>query len=282
MIAALARAGRAMLATPWLIVLMIWVLLAIIVPVVWHDMAYRQSLRDSLLPMWTVDSRGWFHAAGTDALGRDVLVRILAGARISLLISVSAVFLAGTVGMLLGTLAGYFGGWVEAVVGRLMDAQQALPAVAIALFMAATLGASTTNLIIVLGIVGWVNYARVAHAETLSLRAGAFVEAAQAAGASRLRIIARHLVPNVLPSTVTIGITEIGRMVILESSLSFLGFGVQAPTPSIGTMIREAQSYIYTAPWLSILPGLWLILLVTGIYRLAESKMFRRLSGVDK
>lgn len=269
--------GRKVFGEPWLLLLSVWILLAVAVPFVWHDLAYQQSLRDSLLSMGAVDSKGVFHIAGTDSLGRDVFVRILAGARISLLVSLSAVTLAGAAGLILGTVAGFLGGWTEVAIGRLMDAQQALPAIAIALFIAATLGASTVNLIIVLGVVGWVNYARVAHAEALSLKQQGFVEAARANGASQARILLRHLIPNLLPSTITIGVTEIGRMVILESSLSFLGFGVQPPTPSIGTMIKEAQSYIYSVPSLSILPGVWLFLFVAAIYRISDSHMFRRL-----
>lgn len=220
-------------------------------------------------PGWTTPD-GRVSLLGTDHLGRDILSRLIFGARISLIIGVSAVALAGTLGTLLGLVAGYRGGRVDDFVMRLTDTMLAMPFILLALAVIAVLGPSLRNIIFVLGITSWVSYARVVRAEILTLRAREFVLAAQALGGGGRRIVFRHLLPNVLTPVIVIATLEVARMIILESALSFLGLGVQPPTPTWGGMLADGRAYLSTAWWQATLPGLSIMLTVLGINLLGD------------
>jgi peptide/nickel transport system permease protein len=223
-----------------------------------------QDITARLLEPFETSDRG-MHWLGTDPLGRDIASRIIFGARISMLVGVVAVVIAGAVGVTLGLAAGYAGrGW-DALIMRVADVQLALPFLVLALALVAAVGPSLTNLIIVLGLTGWVIYARVIRAETLSLREREFVLAARAVGAGGLRIVARHILPNATSSIIVVATLHVARMILFEASLSFLGVGVPPPTPTWGGMIADGRGYLTVAWWVSTLPGLALFLTVLGV-----------------
>lgn len=205
------------------------------------------------------------HLLGTDNLGRDVLSRVIYGARISLLIGVAAAALAGSLGVILGLLAGYAGGWLDALVSRLADVQQAIPFLILAIAVAVILGPSLINVILVLATTTWVNYFRVVRSEVLVTRESVFVDAARVVGARNHRIVLRHVLPNVSASIVVIGSVMVANMIIFEASLSFLGLGVPPPTPTWGRMVFEGVQYVDSAWWLAFFPGLAIVLTVLAI-----------------
>jgi peptide/nickel transport system permease protein len=202
------------------------------------------------------------HWLGTDQLGRDILSRIMKGGQVSLLVAFTAVFLAGVIGGLVGVIAGYVGGVFDAVAMRLADVQFALPAVILALVLVGAVGSSLFNLVIVLSLANWARFARVLRSETLSLRERGFVELAKLSDASTTRIVLRHILPNVMSTFIVLATLDIGIIIILEATLSFLGLGVQPPYPSWGTMIADGRAFLEQAWWISIFPGVVLILTV--------------------
>jgi peptide/nickel transport system permease protein len=193
---------------------------------------------------------------GTDFQGRDVLGRLIFGARVSLLVGLTGTAVAGGIGLVLGILAGYLGGWVDQVVMRVTDAWLALPFLMFAIFLAALLGPGVWNIVIVFGFVYWTRYARVIRGEVLTLREREFVRLAQVAGVSAPRIILRHIVPNVLNTWMVLASLTVGVVIVTEASLSFLGVGVPPPTPAWGLMLAEARSTLMAGQWwLTVFPG---------------------------
>ncbi len=193
---------------------------------------------------------------GTDFQGRDVLSRLIYGARVSLMVAATGTVVAGGIGMLLGILAGYLGGWVDQTIMRLTDAWLALPSLMFAIFLAALLGPGVGNIIIVFGLIYWTRYARVIRGEVLSLRERDFVRLAQVAGVSKTRIILRHIVPNVMNTWMVLASLTVGVAIITEASLSFLGLGVPPPTPAWGLMLAEARATLMVGQWwLTVVPG---------------------------
>jgi len=194
---------------------------------------------------------------GTDFQGRDVLSRLIYGARVSLLVGITGTLVAGGIGLTLGILAGYLGGWVDHAVMRLTDAWLALPFLMFAIFLAALLGAGVSNIIIVFGLVYWTRYARVIRGEVLTLREREFVRLAQVAGVSTPKIVMRHIVPNVMNTWMVLASLTVGVVIVTEASLSFLGVGVPPPTPAWGSMLADARSTLMVGYWwLTVLPGL--------------------------
>jgi len=202
---------------------------------------------------------------GGDQLGRDILSRIIYGARISLTIGVTAVLLSGTLGMLLGLLAGYYGGRTDEVIMRLADIQLAIPTILLAIALVGVLGPSLRNLILVLGVTGWVIYARTIRGVVLSLREQQFVEAARALGSGDRRTLFRYIMPNVWTPAIVVASQQMGFMIIMESALSFLGLGVPPPTPTWGGMIADGRGYLATAWHVTTLPGLVLMATVLAV-----------------
>lgn len=225
----------------------------------------KNRLLDRLTPPMWAQGGSSRHPLGTDTLGRDVLSRLLHGARISLTVGLAAVLVAGVVGGGLGLVAGYRGGWADDLLMRLGDIQLAFPVLLLGVAVIAVLGASLTNMILVLGASGWVTYARIARGETLSLKERDFVAAARALGAPARHVVARHLLPNVLPPLLVVTTFSVARTIIAEASLSFLGLGLPPPTPSWGAMLDEGRNYITTGWWLALFPGLAILLLVLAI-----------------
>ena len=220
----------------------------------------RQSLRGRLAAPTLEGSDGRAHLLGTDHLGRDVLSRVIWGARVSLLVGFAAVVVGGLIGATLGILAGYRGGWLDSAIMTLADAQLAFPFILLAIGIIAVLGPSFPTLIVVIGLSGWMSYARVLRSQVLVLRSREFVDAIHALGGSVGRIITRHILPNVLSTLVVIATLELARSIVLEATVSFLGLGVQPPTPSWGGMVYEGREYLDSAWWISICPGLVLML----------------------
>jgi len=224
-----------------------------------HD-PVRQSLRGRLAAPTLEGADGRAHPLGTDHLGRDVLSRTLYGARVSLLVGFAAVAVGSLVGGALGILAGYRGGWTDSVVMTVADAQLAFPFVLLAIGIIGVLGPSFPTLVAVIGLSGWVDYARVLRSQVLVLRSREFVDAILALGGAVPRIVARHILPNVLSTLVVIATLQLARAIVLEATLSFLGLGIQPPTPSWGGMIQEGREYLDSAWWISIFPGCLLLL----------------------
>jgi peptide/nickel transport system permease protein len=223
----------------------------------------RQSLRARLVAPTMEAADGRAHVLGTDHLGRDILSRMIFGSRVSLLVGFAAVLVGGLVGSTLGLLAGFRGGWTDTVIMTVADAQLAFPFILLAIGIIAVLGPSFGTLIVVIGLSGWVSYARILRSQVLGLRSREFVEAVHALGGSVLRIMWKHVLPNVLSSLVVIATLELARAIVLEATLSFLGLGIQPPTPSWGGMVQEGREYLDSAWWISIFPGI--LLMATSI-----------------
>src|SRR5687767_15475303 len=203
------------------------------------------------------------HLLGTDHLGRDVLSRLLFGARVSLVVGFTAVVVAGLLGVALGIVAGYLGGWVDEVIMRLTDTWLALPALTFAIFLAAVLGPSELNIIIVLSCVYWTRYARVIRGEVLSLKEREFVRLAIVAGCSKRTIMIKHILPNVINSAIVLATLMIGVVIISEASLSFLGVGVPPPKPAWGLMLSDGKQGLMVGYWwLTVFPGTCIVLMV--------------------
>ena len=206
----------------------------------------------------------WLHPFGLDELGRDILARVLAGARISFLIGLVVVGVSASVGTALGAVAGYFGGVADDVVSRAIDVLLAFPGLLLAIALVAVLGPSFANVLFALAVIGWVGYARLVRGQVLRVREFEYVQAARAMGAGTLRVLWQHVVPAALPAVVVQATLGMAGAIIGEASLSFLGLGVQPPTPSWGTMLSGGRAHLLDAPHLTIFPGLAIAILVLG------------------
>jgi peptide/nickel transport system permease protein len=205
------------------------------------------------------------HPFGLDELGRDILARLVVGARISLLVGLAVVSVSATAGLLIGAIAGYAGGWTDTLVGRVMDVLLAFPGILLSIALVAVLGPSLSHVVLALVVGGWVGYARLARGQALKLRELEFVQAARALGAPTWRVLRDHVIPGTLPALIVQATLGMAGAIIAEASLSFLGLGVQPPTPSWGTMLDAGRGHLLDAPHLTLVPGLAIALLVLGL-----------------
>jgi len=244
--------------------------MAVAAPLLAPQDPVRQSLRTRLRPPTLEGADGVAHLLGTDHLGRDVLSRVIYGSRVSLLIGFAAVMVGSVVGATLGIAAGYRRGLLDTIIMTVADAQLAFPFVLLAIGIIAVLGPSFPTLVVVVGLSGWVNYARVLRSQVLVLRSRDFVDAILGLGGSTVRVVLRHILPNILSTLVVIATLELARAIVLEATLSFLGLGIQPPTPSWGGMIQEGREYLDSAWWISTFPGLILMLTSLVVSRLGD------------
>jgi peptide/nickel transport system permease protein len=221
-------------------------------------------------PAWQVGGSTEF-LLGTDHLGRDVLSRLIFGARVSMVVGFTAVIFAGVVGTVLGIVSGFLGGWVDQVIMRITDTWLALPALTFAIFLAAIVGPSEMNIVIILGLVYWTRYARVIRGEVLSLKEREFVKLAIVAGCSKRTIMARHILPNVINSAIVLGTLMLGVVIVTEAALSFLGVGVPPPKPAWGLMLADGKKGMMVGYWwLTVLPGVCIMLMVLSANLLGD------------
>jgi peptide/nickel transport system permease protein len=218
-----------------------------------------------------LEGPSWAHPLGLDELGRDILARLLAGARISLGVAIAVVGISASVGTLVGAFAGYKGGRIDVLIGRVMDVLLAFPGILLAIALVAVLGPSLTNVVLALVVIGWVGYARLVRGQVLKVRELEYVQAARAQGASTWRILWRHVIPATFPAVTVQATLGMAGAIIAEASLSFLGLGVQPPTPSWGTMLDAGRAHLFDAPHLTVFPGVSIALLVLGFNFLGDA-----------
>ncbi len=233
--------------------------------------AFEINLRCCYLkPPGFTDVNGNYYLLGTDQQGRDVLSRVIWGSRVSLIVGIAAVFLSGCIGVTLGMVAGYFGGIVDTIISRIIDSALAIPFILLALSMVAILGPSLQNVILAIAVRTWIVYARVIRGTVLSVKENEFVVGAKAVGSRTNRIMFRHILPNVLSPAIVIGTLYLGRMIIIESALSFLGVGVPPPTPTWGGMLAHGREFLDTAWWIAFFPGVVLMITVLSVNLLGD------------
>lgn len=235
-----------------------------------HD-PFAQDLMQRMIPPQWMDGGSSLHPLGTDQLGRDYLSRLIYGARISMLIGTMTVVTSGLIGITLGVLGGFFGGRIDDVVMFVVTCRLSIPLILVALTVVALVGSSLTVVVLTLGLLLWDRFAVVARTTTMQVRNLDYIAAAQAAGASRLHVLLREVLPNILTHLVVVATLEMALAILLEAALSFLGLGVPPPLPSWGLMIAEGKDYMFFSPWVIMIPGIALFVLVLGINLLGDS-----------
>ena len=268
------RAGlrRVLRELPWpaLVPLLAVVLVGLLAPAIAPYNPVQGVLAEKLLPPAFMPGGNPAHPLGTDALGRDTLSRFVFGARISLIVSLIAVAFSGAIGVAAGVVAGYYGRWVDVALMRLTDVALSLPLVLIAIVMAVALEPSFWNVILVISLLLWPRYARQIRGETLGIRQEDYIALSQVAGLSPLRIIWRHVLPNIMPTFLVLATLQVGYVILLESTLSFLGVGLPSPQPAWGVMVAEGRGLLASAWWLALFPGLGIFVTVLSVNSLGD------------
>ena len=234
-----------------------------------HDPTAGGLSQRYIPPVWEAGGTS-SHILGTDRIGRDVLSRIIHGSRVSVKVSIIGIFLGGAIGITLGLMAGYFGGKLDMVVMRLVDITLSIPSILFALVLAAAIGAGLTTVLIVIGYILWAYYARQVRGEVLSIRESDYIARARVTGASHSRIIYRHVFPNVINTIIVLATLQVGFVILLEASLSFLGVGIQRPEPAWGLMVADGREVIVSFWWVSLFPGLAIMLTVLSLNLLGD------------
>jgi peptide/nickel transport system permease protein len=253
-----------------LLVVGLLVFCAIFAPLLAPHSPIEGSLGKRLIPPLGMEGSNVEHVLGTDRLGRDTLSRLVYGAQISLAVSLVGILLTGVVGTAIGLMAGFWGAWVDTICMRLVDISLSLPGILMAVLLSVVFKPSFTNVVIVVIFLLWPSYARLVRGETLSLKQQEFVALARVAGCSSLTIMYRHLLPNLAPSILVLATLQVGFVIVLEASLSFLGVGIPPPTPSWGVMVADGRGLIEQAWWISILPGLAILVTVISLNILGD------------
>lgn len=254
----LKRLKRHRLATAGVVIIVLLILIAVSAPFVSPYDPLKQNYDELLLPPSTK------HWLGTDDLGRDMLSRIIFGSRYALLIGVAIVMIEMAIGVTLGLIAGYYGGIIDTAIMRFVDIMLSLPMLVLGLAIAGALGGGLLNVILAIGVIGWVEFSRLIRGEVLSVRASTFVEAARATGTSDFRILIRHILPNTVASIIVLATLMIPDAILTSAALSFLGIGAQPPTPEWGLILSSGRNYLSTAWWIATFPGLAIMLTVLG------------------
>jgi peptide/nickel transport system permease protein len=252
-------------------VLGLFIMAALLAPLIAPADPMAGSLEDRLMPPAWVEGGDARHLLGADDLGRDILSRLVYGAQVSLAVSALAILGAGLVGSAVGMIAGYFGGWTDRIVMRVVDLALSFPVIMLALLFAALFGPSLVNIVVVLMLVLWSPYARMARGETLRVKKLDYVDLARTAGASHLSILIRHILPNISGALIVLATLQVGTVIVLEASLSFLGVGVPPPTPSWGSMVSDGRNFIASAWWVSLIPGLAVLVVVMSANMLGDA-----------
>ena len=249
-----------------MIIILAFIVVALFAPLIAPHSPTQQSLPDQLKPPAFASGGSSDHLLGTDRFGRDTLSRVIYGARVSLTVAALAMLVSATLGTLLGLIAGYAGGWTDAVIMRIVDIGLSLPYILIALVFAVVFGASKLNVILIIGLLLWPQFARQIRGEALSAKEQDYVALARVAGCSPARIVVKHIFPNIVPTLLVLCTLNISIVILMEAALSFLGVGVPAPEPSWGSMIREGQDFLIQRKWwLSVMPGLAILFLVLSM-----------------
>lgn len=253
-----------------LIIVLILIAMALLAPFIAPYDPTAGSLADRLKPpVWQTGGSS-AHILGTDVLGRDTLSRLIFGARTSLSVAVIAILVAGIFGSSVGIVAGYLGGTIDSVLMRTADVAFSFPTILLAMILAVVFGASFGNIILVISLILWAEYARMARGESLKVKEMDYIALAKVAGISKIKIMRRHILPNVVSPLIVLATLQVGVVIILESSLSFLGVGMPPPTPAWGSMIAEGRSYVVTAWWLSVVPGAAIMITVLAFNLLGD------------
>jgi len=253
-----------------LLIVVLFLFSAIFGPLLAPHSPTEGTLAKRLLPPVGLDGAEADYILGTDGQGRDILSRLIHGARITLLVSVAGIAVTSVLGTVIGLLAGFLGGWADFIAMRVVDVSLSIPGMLIAVLLAAVFGASATNVTIVIVIVLWPDYARLVRGETLALREQDYVALARVAGCSNMTIMRRHILPNLVPSVLVLASLHVGLAIVLEASLSFLGVGVPPPSSSWGLLINEGRGVLERAWWVSMLPGLVIALTVISLNMLGD------------
>lgn len=257
---------------PWFALLLVLpiVVCGIFGPLLYpHDPVVPEFSKALLPPAW-MEGGDWSYVLGTDSLGRDLLSRIIAGARVSLMVAVFGVLGAAIIGIPLGLLAGYAGGWIDNVIMRLADVKMSIPAVLLIILIGSALGGGLKTILISIVIVFWANYARVIRGEALVLRDRPFVALARVANCSHVRILARHMLPNVASTSIVLVTLQLGPAIMIEAGISFLGLGIQPPASAWGLLINDGRAVLESAWWLGLFPGLAVMITVLGVNLLGD------------